>query len=54
MQDRLIHYRFLLPPAVADGIFGPETEAAVKHLQTDHHITVDGEVGPVTRQILFD
>jgi len=54
MQDRLIHYRFLLPPAVADGIFGPETEAAVKHLQTDHHITVDGEVGPVTYGILFD
>jgi predicted chitinase len=54
MQDRLIHYRFLLPPAVADGIFGPETEAAVKHLQTDHHITVDGEVGPITYKILFD
>ena len=54
MQERLIHYRFLLPPAVADGIFGPRTEAAVKHLQTDHHIAVDGEVGPVTRQILFD
>jgi predicted chitinase len=54
MQDRLIHYRFLLPPAVADGVFGPETEAAVKHLQTDHHITVDGEVGPVTYKILFD
>jgi predicted chitinase len=54
MQDRLIHYKFLLPPAVADGVFGPETEAAVKHLQTDHHITVDGEVGPVTYKILFD
>lgn len=54
MQERLIHYRFLVPPATADGIFGPETEAAVKHLQTDHHITVDGEVGPVTYRILFD
>jgi predicted chitinase len=54
MQERLIHYGFLVPPATADGIFGPETEAAVKHLQTDHHITVDGEVGPVTRAILFD
>lgn len=53
MQERLIHYRFLAP-AGADGIFGLETEAAVKHLQTDHHITVDGEVGPVTHKILFD
>lgn len=53
MQERLIHYKFLAPTG-ADGIFGPETEAAVKHLQTDHHITVDGEVGPATHAILFD
>jgi predicted chitinase len=53
MQERLIHYKFL-NAAGADGNFGPETEAAVKHLQTDHHITVDGEVGPATHKILFD
>jgi peptidoglycan hydrolase-like protein with peptidoglycan-binding domain len=31
-----------------DGTFGPETEAAVKHVQALHHIVVDGVVGPET------
>lgn len=53
MQERLIHYAFLAPGR-DDGIFGPETKAAVEKLQTDHHIAVDGEVGPVTHAILFD
>lgn len=53
MQERLIHYAFLAPGR-DDGIFGPETKAAVEKLQTDHHIEVDGEVGPVTHHILFD
>lgn len=32
----------------AEGIFGPETLAAVKSFQTEHHLEVDGVVGPET------
>jgi peptidoglycan hydrolase-like protein with peptidoglycan-binding domain len=32
-------------PGPIDGIFGPETEAAVRAYQTDHSVAVDGIVG---------
>ena len=32
----------------ADGIFGSETEGAVRQFQLDHNLYVDGVVGPVT------
>ena len=35
-----------------DGIFGPNTTAAVKQAQTAAHVTVDGIVGPVTWNVL--
>lgn len=31
-----------------DGIFGPDTQAAVEQFQTDTHLVVDGIVGPAT------
>ena len=38
---------------VADGVFGPMTEEAVRHFQQRNGITIDGKVGPITWGILF-
>ncbi|GLV56348.1 hypothetical protein KDH_31890 [Dictyobacter sp. S3.2.2.5] len=35
-------------PLVEDGNYGPNTEYAVRHFQSNHHLTVDGIVGPQT------
>lgn len=36
----------------ADGVFGPQTERAVKRFQRSHGLVVDGVVGPLTRGAL--
>lgn len=39
-------------PGAADGIFGDRTEQAVKSFQSAKGLTVDGNVGPLTRAAL--
>ncbi|SIS56175.1 peptidoglycan-binding protein [Neptunomonas antarctica] len=36
-----------------DGVFGPGTEKAVKRWQSDHGLTADGVVGPLTLDKMF-
>jgi peptidoglycan hydrolase-like protein with peptidoglycan-binding domain len=37
-----------LGPDSVDGVFGPETEQAVKDFQQSNGLAVDGVVGPLT------
>lgn len=39
-------------PGPNDGIFGRQTEAAVRRLQTDYALSIDGVVGPQTNDVL--
>ena len=36
-----------------DGIFGPQTELAVKQFQRDNGLTADGIIGPITNKVLL-
>ena len=41
-------YQLGYDPGTVDGIFGPNTERAVKEFQTNNGLDVDGIVGPRT------
>ena len=40
-------------PLVADGVFGPLTDARVRDFQNRNAIQIDGVVGPQTRSVLY-
>ena len=53
MQRLLMDRGYALPKYGADGDFGAETEAAVKHFQRDWGLTQDGVCGPETWERLL-
>lgn len=52
MQQRLIAHGYALEPYGADGYFGPVTLAAVRQLQRNTALSVDGVVGKRTWAVL--
>jgi peptidoglycan hydrolase-like protein with peptidoglycan-binding domain len=52
VQRRLLHLGF--DPKGIDGVYGPQTEAAVRRFQASAGITMDGIVGPETRARLSE
>lgn len=46
VQSRLLGLGYR--PGALDGVYGEATERAVRAFQGDHHLTVDGVVGPMT------
>lgn len=49
----LSRYNLLIPRISVDGIYGPETAAAVAAFQGVHGLPVTGEVDPVTWNMIF-
>ena len=52
LQKLLLSY--LYPITDLDGIFGPETERAVRAFQSENALSVDGIVGPNTWNSLLN
>jgi len=44
----MLNQRGSFPTLVVDGVFGPKTEASVKHFQQNENLSVDGSVGKKT------
>lgn len=53
-QRMLVHYNCLADPdgTACDGVFGDQTEAAVRAFQRMCNLDVDGIIGPATKQAL--
>ena len=54
MQERLLALGYSCGASGADGILGPDTQAAVKSFQRAHSLAVDGIVGPATWKKLLN
>lgn len=52
MQENLISAGYDCGKSGADGVFGKDTEKALKKMQTDCSIESDGEYGPISKQML--
>lgn len=52
LQELLIGMGYHCGPAGPDGEFGPDTDAAVRRLQGDHGLVLDGIAGPRTMQVI--
>jgi peptidoglycan hydrolase-like protein with peptidoglycan-binding domain len=53
LQARLIELNYLPSDSVADGIFGGQTEEAVKHFQSVHGLEATGNADIDMQAILF-
>ncbi len=53
MQHRLYELGYLSSKGSADGSFGTQTEEAVKRFQEKNKLTVDGKLGPNTKETLY-
>lgn len=56
VQDALNYHvqRDFLAPLVVDGDFGEKTDIRVRLFQRDNGLVEDGDVGPITRGLLFE
>jgi peptidoglycan hydrolase-like protein with peptidoglycan-binding domain len=50
--ERWLRYVYGYRSVIVDRIFGPRTEAAVRNVQFNHRLRVDGIVGPATWKVI--